>query len=261
MVSNNNSNRGIRCIELGDYLASLLQVEKIADYCPNGLQVEGRPIIKKLITGVTACQRLLDAAIKEHADAIIVHHGYFWKNENPCVIGIKQRRIATLLRNDVNLLAYHLPLDVHPTLGNNAELAKLLQLPISDSMPLGNIPAAILVGEFPEPIAGQELADRINIRLQRAPFYHAGSKPLIKRIAWCTGAAQDYLEDIALAGCDAYITGEVSERTIHIAREYDVHFFAAGHHATERYGVKALGEHLAEKFGLQHQFIDIDNPI
>lgn len=244
------------------YLNDLLIPDKWQDYCPNGLQVEGSRIIHKLITGVSACQSLLDEAAKAHADAILVHHGYFWKGEDPCVVGMKRKRLLTLLTHDIALFAYHLPLDAHKEFGNNVQLAKQLAIIITDELAYPNAQFGLgLIGELPKSMTGQELTIHIEHNLQRNPLHIAGQTQAIKRIAWCTGAAQDFIEHAIAAKVDAYLTGEVSERTVHIARENGIHFYAAGHHATERYGVKALGEHLANHFKIEHQFIDINNPV
>jgi len=243
--------------EIAHYLNQLLEVEKYRDYCPNGLQVEGCADVKKIITGVTACQKLLDAAVKAKAQMVLVHHGYFWANEDPCIVGIKKQRLMTLLKNNINLLAYHLPLDMHVKYGNNVQLAKLLEIKsISHEDDLG-----IFTGVLKAPLSERAFAQRIQKKLNRTPLHIPGSARQIKTIAWCTGGAQDYINRLADLNVDAYLTGEVSERTVHIARELGIHFYAAGHHATERYGIQALGQHLAKKFNLQCEFIDIDNPV
>ncbi len=242
------------------YLETILEPDKFQDYCPNGLQVAGREHISTLVTGVTASQDLLDAALDLEADTILVHHGYFWRGEDPRVVGIKQRRLKQLLMNDINLIAYHLPLDAHAVMGNNAQLAKLLEIDIQDSIPGTGEPNLAWYGYLKSPVTAQEFADKISRALQRSPLFIEGHGRQIKSIGWCGGAAQAYIEQAAALGLDAFISGEISEQTVHLARELGIHYFAAGHHATERYGVQALGKHLAEKFDLQHQFIDIDNP-
>ncbi len=248
--------------ELVAYTNDLLAVENFTDYCPNGLQVQGRPEVQTLIGGVTACQALLDVAIEHQADAILVHHGWFWKNEDPRIVGMKQRRLATLLRHDISLIAYHLPLDAHPELGNNAQLAQRLDLTITGTAGgSGRTPGLVMLGELAEPVSSIEFAARIETRLQRQPLHIAGSDAPIRRLAWCTGAAQSFIETALIEGADAFLTGEASEPTVHFARENGLHFFAAGHHATERYGVQALGAHLAAQFPLRFTFIDIDNPV
>jgi len=247
---------------LEQYLDYLLTPERIKDYAPNGLQVQGKEEITKIITGVTASQALINKAIDEKADAIIVHHGYFWKNEPYVIRGIKHKRIKALLDNDINLFAFHLPLDIHPVLGNNAQLAKLLNIDVNGPLELGNDLSVAIQGQLPETSSGSELAQLINEKLNRICLHIAPpSNKAIKTIAWCTGGGQDYIELAAEQGIDAFISGEVSEKTTHIAHEMDIHFFAAGHHATERYGVKALGEWLAKEHDIDVVFVDIDNPV
>ena len=236
-----------------------LNAAKIADYCPNGLQVQGRSHVQRIVSGVTASQALLDAAVEADADLVLVHHGYFWKNEDPRVVGIKQRRLKTLLCNDISLLAYHLPLDVHPEVGNNVQLARVLGLTVEGTLEPDNPRSVGLVGSLQTPLSPADFGQRISMALGREPLAVEGPK-LIKRIAWCTGGAQGYIEQAVAAGVDAYLTGEVSEPTVHIARENGLSFFAAGHHATERYGVQALGDYLAERFAIEHLFIDCPNP-
>jgi dinuclear metal center YbgI/SA1388 family protein len=243
---------------LVDYTGRLLEVSRFRDYCPNGLQVEGRDSIRKLCTGVTASLAVLEQAIVAGADAVLVHHGYFWKNEAAPVTGAKKARLAMLLKNDVNLLAYHLPLDAHRELGNNAQLARRLDLSIAGWFGDQDICAW---GEPAPPLTAGMLADRVAERLTRTPQLIGDPSRLVRRLAWCTGGAQDFLSDAVDLGVDAFITGEVSERTFHLSRESGVTFLAAGHHATERYGVQALGNHLAETFGIEHAFIDEENPV
>lgn len=239
----------------------LLRPDDFRDYCPNGLQIEGREHIKKIVTGVTASQALIDAAVKAGADAILVHHGYFWQGEAPEILGVKKKRIASLLENDISLIAYHLPLDAHPELGNNAQLAGLLGFTIEQELFPRHKSKVGVIGEMLEPCDVDSLAARLEEKLQRIPLHIPGRAPVIRSIAWCTGSAQHYIEAAHALGADAYLSGEVSEQTVHYAREAGIHFFAAGHHATERYGVQALGAYLSEHFGIDHQFIDIDNPV
>ncbi len=242
-------------------LDDLLEAERFSDYCPNGLQIEGRQHIERLVTGVTACEALIDAAIERDADAILVHHGYFWRGESPTLTGMKRRRIAKLLQSEISLLAYHLPLDAHPRLGNNAQLASRLGLIATGSM---NEDGVGSVGRMDPSLTGEELYKRIADSLGREPLHvpgPGGPAGRIETVAWCTGAAQGMIDQAADLGVDAYITGEASEPTVHVARERGVHFFAAGHHATERFGVQAVGEHLADAFGITHEFVDIDNPV
>lgn len=237
-----------------------LDVARIVDYCPNGLQVEGRAEVRRIVSGVTASQALLDAAVEARADLVLVHHGYFWKNENPCIVGMKQRRLKTLLSHDISLLAYHLPLDLHPEVGNNVQLARRLGLAVEGSLEPGNPRAIGLVGSLPQALSPADFAAQVSAALGREPLLVPGDGP-IRRVAWCTGAAQGYIDQAIAAGVDAYLTGEVSEATVHSARENGISFLAAGHHATERYGVQALGEWLAQRFGLEHRFVDCDNPV
>jgi len=236
-----------------------LDAAAIKDYCPNGLQVEGRATVARIVSGVTASQALLDAAIEAGADMVLVHHGYFWKSEDPRVIGMKQRRLKTLIINDVSLVAYHLPLDLHPVVGNNVQLAERLGITVEGGIEPGNPRSIVLQGTLSEPRTAAEFAAHIKYVLGREPLVIEGDRP-IKRIAWCTGGAQGYIDQAIAAGVDAYLTGEVSEQTVHSARENGISFFAAGHHATERYGVQALGEYLAGRFGIEHFFIDSSNP-
>lgn len=246
--------------ELVHYADTLLQVGEFADYCPNGLQVEASSRVKKIVSGVTASQALIDEAIARKADVLLVHHGYFWKGEQSELTGIKGRRIASLVRNNVSLLAYHLPLDAHTELGNNVQLAKRMNWQIDGGLDNGKHPIG-LVGKLDQPIALSDFAASIGKNLQREPLVFGASDKTIHRIAWCTGAAQSYIEKAHRSGVDCFITGEVSEQTYHFAQEAGIAFVAAGHHATERYGAKALGEHLAQRFAIDVEFVDIDNPI
>ncbi len=242
------------------YLNERLMPERFKDYAPNGLQVEGAPTVRRLVTGVTASQALVDAAVEWGADAILVHHGYFWKGENPCITGMKQRRLKALLQNDINLLGYHLPLDAHPEIGNNTRLAQLLDLDITGGLEPGNPQSIGITGRFDPPISADQLVARISQRLGREPAYIPGGDHMISTLGLCTGGAQGYIDQAAALGLDAYLSGEISEPTVHSARENGIHYFAAGHHATERYGVQALGEELATVFEIEHLFVDIDNP-
>ncbi len=244
-------------VELINYLDQLLNVSAFKDYCPNGLQVEGSADVKKIITGVTACQALLEAAIEKQADTVIVHHGYFWQGEEPCIVGNKYRRLATLIKHDLNLLAYHLPLDGHSVYGNNVQLAKVLGFQVMKIDDAG----LFYVGKLAKAQTASELQQHITGCLHREAQLIQGGKETIKTIAWCTGGAQDFIEKAATYNVDAYLSGEVCERTFHLAKELKLDYFAAGHHATERYGIKALGEHIAKKFALNVEFIDINNPV
>lgn len=238
-----------------------LEAARFKDYCPNGLQVEGRESVTRLATAVTANQSVLDAAVAWEADALLVHHGYFWRGESAEIVGMKRRRLGTLLTADMSLLAYHLPLDAHPVLGNNAQwgqrmgLHKLEMLDGDDPQAVGN------VGALHAPASLEELTVRIRALTGREPLVIAGPVEQVERVAWCTGAAQGYIDKAAAAGAQLYISGEISEPTVHAARELGIAYMAAGHHATERYGVQALGASLAETFGLQWTFIDCDNPV
>lgn len=249
--------------ELVSYINALLKIDDFNDYGPNGLQVEGRSSVKKIVTGVSATQALINEAINQNADAILVHHGWFWKNEDPRIIGIKQRRLKLLLQHDISLLGYHLPLDAHPELGNNAQLAKLLGFSSEDVMDeqgVGNIGSFIGNDKLPGKITLDDLGKKVEAVLQRKPLLISAGDHSIRRVAWCSGGAQGWIDKAIAAGVDAFMSGEISEHTVHSARESGVHYIAAGHHATERYGVKALGEHLANKFALDCNFVDIDNP-
>ncbi len=247
--------------EIVAYLDSHLEVEKFSDYCPNGLQIEGRGQIRRIVSGVTACYPLLERALELEADAILVHHGYFWKGASPCLTGLHRQRVATLLAADISLLTYHLPLDAHPVLGNNAQLAARLGLTTVGHFEQGPLAGIACHGTLDTPLDAAAFADRIEEKLGRVPLHIAGGPAAISRVGWCTGAAQGGIETAAALGLDAYISGEISEPTVHLAREAGIHYFAAGHHATERYGVRALGEHLAEHFELEHIAVDIDNPV
>ena len=247
--------------ELLSYLETLLEPNRFQDYCPNGLQVQGDDQVDMLVTGVTASLDLIEAALDLGADTIIVHHGYFWRGEDPRVVGVKHKRLKQLLLNNVNLIAYHLPLDAHPSLGNNAQLSELLEFEVDGRISGTGEPALAMYGCLVEPKSVPELADHLRQKLEREPLAIQAHDRPITTIGWCTGAAQDYNQQAAELGLDAFLSGEVSEQTVHLARELGINYFAAGHHATERYGVLALGEHLAQQFDIQHQFIDIDNPV
>lgn len=249
--------------ELQKYLTQILQPERFSDYCPNGLQVEGKQEIKKIVTGVTASMALLQAAKQAGADAILVHHGYFWRGENQVITGIKKRRIQFLLQHEINLFAYHLPLDAHLQFGNNVMLGKVLDLTIAGYLDDKNM---LPWAELNTPQSLQMLVNGVQNKLGRPPRVIGDLSKPIKKVAWCTGGAQAYIEQVIAAksddfNVDVFISGEISEQTVHSARESDTSYIAAGHHVTERYGIQALGAHLAEKFGLAHTFIDIDNPV
>ncbi|MCO6524924.1 MAG: Nif3-like dinuclear metal center hexameric protein [Candidatus Schmidhempelia sp.] len=248
----------MRITELEKILNTQLNTSLYQDYAPNGLQVAGRTEVQRIVTGVTACQQLLDKAVELNADTVLVHHGYFWKNEPAILTGIKQRRIKTLLTHDINLLAYHLPLDGHVTLGNNAQIAQLLDIEMYQQ---ANQTDLLFKGQLKTPTTVNLFKQQLEQKFKRTILHIGDNAPsVIQSIAWVSGGGQDYLEQAAKLGFDAFLTGEVSERTTHIAREYGIHFFAAGHHATERYGIKALGEWLAQEYALSVTFVDIDNP-
>jgi len=235
----------------------LLDINRFKDYAPNGLQLEGRSEVQKIVSGVTASQAFIDAAIEANADVLLVHHGWFWRGEDQRIVGMKKRRIKALLESDISLLGYHLPLDAHPELGNNAQLAKRLNFIRDGAMDKEGIGD---YGHLEQALTVSELSQVMQENLQRTPtVVDSGDHP-IKTIAWCTGGAQSYIGQAIALGVDAFVSGEISEQTTHEARENGIHYFAAGHHATERYGAPALGAYLAEQFGIAHQFIDIDNP-
>lgn len=233
-----------------------LAPENFQDYCPNGLQVEGTEEVATIVSGVTASQALIDAAIEAGADMILVHHGYFWKGEDQAIRGMKRERIKRLLDHDINLVAFHLPLDDHPDYGNNRQLADVLG--IRNPRPLGGL---VWQGELAAPVSPEAFAELIGDRLARAPLRVGQGPAQISRVGWCTGAAQGFIGKALDAGLDAYISGEISEPTTHTARECGIHYYAAGHHATERYGVQALARALEKTFGVEHRFIDCDNPV
>ena len=246
---------------------TLLQPERFKDYGPNGLQVEGRAQVRKMVSGVTASLALIEAAVAVQADAIFVHHGLFWRGQSGAVTGWMKQRLALLLAHDINLFAYHLPLDAHPTLGNNAQLARVLGF---TPPTLADGTAAADYGRFGDQNLGflgstsfpdvAALAEHVKNALNRPVASVLTSSVAIKKVAWCTGGAQGYFEDAIAAGADAFITGEISEPQAHYAREMGVAYIACGHHASERYGAPAVAGHVAASMGLEHAFIDVDNP-
>ena len=259
---------------LTQFCDEYLSASAFKDYAPNGLQVDGGKPIKRIITGVTACEALIDAAIADNADAIMVHHGYFWKGEPAPITGMKGRRIRKLMQHGISMIGYHLPLDAHPIIGNNATLADMLDMTITGALyphephPVGNIAVCT-------PQSAETLIHTITKALGRVPLHISGNgeysthqseqttgtaAKMIERVGICTGGAQDMIEQAAAMGCDAYISGEISERTTHSARELGIDYFACGHHATERGGIQALGSLVAQHFGLPVTFVDIDNP-
>ncbi len=247
--------------ELSSYLDEFLNTDRYNDYAPNGLQVEGRPQIQRICTAVTASEEIITQAIQWQADALLVHHGYFWRGESPVIVGMKRKRVNYLLVNNINLMAYHLPLDCHLELGNNACLAKLLPVQSIDTHRIGTIDNLLWSGNFLNLMDPELLVELIAKKFNRLPLHIAPNNQPIRSIAWCSGGAQDYIEEAYKLGVDAYLSGEVSERTYYQAKELGIHYYACGHHATERYGIQALGQHLATTFNLDHLFIDSDNPI
>ncbi len=244
--------------ELTAYLDQILESARFRDYCPNGLQVEGRGEVRKLVAGVTASQALVDAAIARGADALLVHHGWFWRGEDGRVTGFRKARLQALLAHDINLIAYHLPLDAHGEFGNNAQLAKLLGWTMDGRFGEQDIGA---YGSINEPTTLGALGQQIARTLQREPLLIGDPARQVGRVAWCSGGAQGMFEQAIALGVDAFLSGEISEPTVHLARETGVAYIAAGHHVTERCGVQALASHLAERFGLACEFVDIDNPV
>lgn len=252
-------------IQLINEIAQLLEPTQFKDYCPNGLQVQGRNSITKIACAVSASRAVIERAHQWGADALLVHHGYFWRGEDATVVGMKYHRLRALIQAEINLLAYHLPLDAHPTLGNNAQLAQKLGISVLGQSPLESL---VWYGELPSAVPLNAWAQSIESVLNRAPLVlsavsdiHSLDNSLVKRVAWCSGAAQDFIHIAADLGADAYLSGEVSERTTHEARELGIHYLACGHHATERFGIQALGEHLVQQFGLNYRFFDEDNPV
>ena len=242
--------------ELVSYCDRRLEAGSFDDYCPNGLQVEAGEQVTRIVSGVTASLDLIEAAVRAEADLLLVHHGYFWKGEAAPLTGMKGRRVRRLMQSGLSLLAYHLPLDAHHELGNNAGLGRALGL---DGAPIAD-KSLVWGAHLEQPQSPQALGERISDALAREPQLLCGERP-ISRVAWCTGAAQGYIVQAADAGYDAFISGEVSEQTLHLARELGIAYFAAGHHATERFGVQSLGTELAEAFDLEHRFIDVPNPV
>jgi dinuclear metal center YbgI/SA1388 family protein len=250
--------REMKVNNLLDYTGELLQVARFRDYCPNGLQVQGRDEIRTIVSGVTASMALLEAAVERKADLVLVHHGYFWRNEDQRVLGIKRARLKLLLEHDINLAAYHLPLDAHPELGNNVQLGQVMGVAVEG---IAGDPPIIAYGSLEQALTLAALGAHLHKALDRMPMLIGDMDKELSRIAWCTGAAQGHFEEAIALGVDAFLSGEISEQTVHQARESGIAYIGAGHHATERYGIQALGRHLADKFSLQHFFIDIENPV
>lgn len=244
--------------ELEKIIDQLLNSKSFKDYTSNGLQVQGKNTVKKIITGVTACQDLIDYAISVNADAILVHHGYFWKNENPVITHYKYQRIAKLIKHDINLFAYHLPLDLHFELGNNRTIADFLEL---NNLHYPSSESFVLVGELSTPRSVQELKNLLT-KVLGHDILHVGENcpAMVQKIGICTGGGQGFIEEAYFLGCDLYISGEISEQTTHSARELGINYFRIGHHASERYGVQRLGEYLARQYGFDVEYKEVYNP-
>ena len=251
----------MQLMQLSDFCDDYLRVSDFKDYCPNGVQVESVGEVESIVSGVTASLDLIEAAIEVKADTLLVHHGYFWKGEAAIITGFKGRRIRTLIKNNLNLLAYHLPLDAHPVVGNNAQIAKIMGWEVHGTFASVGLHDIVFHTTLRAVMTLDELSESIASKLNTKPLSIAAGDKLIRRVAWCTGAAQSYIDQAADRGFDVFISGEVSENTFHYAKECGIHYIAAGHHATERYGVQALGQLIVDQFGLQHQFIDIPNPV
>lgn len=248
-------------MQLPQLIASIdewLEPWRYQDYAPNGLQIEGRAEVRHIITGVTASQALIDVAIARRADAILVHHGYFWKGEDARLVGMKRARVAKLLQHDISLIAYHLPLDGHAELGNNATLAKRLGWQVEGQTGEQGL---LWHGRWPAAATAAELAEAISLGLGRQAMLLGPAERPVRRLAWCTGGAQSFFQEAIRLGVDAFVTGEVSEQCFHLANEYGVAFIAAGHHVTERYGVQALGEKVSHLPGITVEFVDLFNPV
>ncbi len=247
--------------EILSFADELLEVDNYNDYCPNGLQIEGRSEIKKIVCGVTASQALIDSAIAQKADLILVHHGFFWRGESLPIVGLKKRRIKAILDAEINLLGYHLPLDGHRELGNNAQLAKLLGVNIEHWFGATK-PEICLFGSLDAPTSSEQFTSLIQQKLARTPLHlRKNNSKCIVKVGICTGGAQNYFESAIEQGVDAFVTGEVSEQSYHLAVESGVDFYSAGHHATERFGVQALAKVISEKFKLESEYIEIENPV
>ncbi len=247
--------------DLVRYSNDLLEISSFKDYCPNGLQVQGQQNVETIVCGVTASLALIEKAIELKANAVFVHHGYFWNGESAAITGMKYQRIKSLIDAGISLVAYHLPIDAHPLYGNNVQLAQLLGITIDGNVSQNNEPGLLFYGKLEQPMPASAFAKIIDQKLDREPLHISPNNTDIQTIAWCTGAAQSYLQMALDLGIDAFITGEISEQTVHIATECNIHLYAAGHHATERYGIKSLGKHLSEHFSLQNYFVDIKNPV
>jgi len=244
--------------ELISHLDEFLGSSHYSDYCPNGLQVEGKREIKYIIAGVTANQALIDVAIERNADALLVHHGWFWKNESSRIIGIRKNRLRSLLTHDINLIAYHFPLDGHIEVGNNAQLARRMDWSVDGRFGDQNLG---YYGNLDNPLSLEILANRVSTQLERESLVIGKASRIINRVAWCSGGGQGFFEQAISLGADLYLSGEISEQNVHLARETGIAYIAAGHHATERLGIRALASYLAVRFDFACEFIDIDNPV
>lgn len=247
--------------EIIQWCDQTLNTHEFKDYAPNGLQIEGKSEVQKILCAVTASQEAIDAAIAQNADLLLVHHGYFWKGEPYPITGMRGKRIKSLIQHDISLVGYHLPLDSHPSLGNNAAIAECLALENlqaldpSERHPIGNI------GFLKQAMSATEFRDYLTARLGFKTIHLPAEKSQIQKVGFCTGAAQDFIGKAAEQGCDAFISGEVSERTYYEAKELGVHYYACGHHATERYGVQRLAKAISEQFNIEYSYFELNNPI
>jgi len=235
-----------------------LRPELTRDYCPNGLQVEGSQTVNKLVSGVTACQALIDCAVEAQADAILVHHGFFWRGEDSRLIGMKAARVRALMQHDINLFAYHLPMDLHPTMGNNAGLGRVMGVEAFGMLDPSDHSMPVFVGDAASRTTATDIAASLELNLGRSVTLVG--EGAVSSIGWCTGGGQGYIDAAADAGCDLFVSGEMSEQTVHVARERGIAFIAAGHHATERFGPQSIGQWLGAQLGIDHQFVDINSP-
>ena len=238
-----------------------LKSPEFKDYAPNGLQIEGKTEVRKILAAVTASQDAIDAAIRENADLLLVHHGYFWKGEAYPITGMRGKRIKSLIQHDISLLAYHLPLDSHPSLGNNAAIADLLKLELIEALDPSERHSIVNTGYLNQPMPVEDFKKFVSEKLKFDAIHLPADKTMIEKVGFCTGGAQDFIVKAAEQGCDAYISGEVSERTFYEAKELGVHYFACGHHATERYGVQRLGQAISEQFDIEYVYFELNNPI
>ncbi|MBF0582945.1 MAG: Nif3-like dinuclear metal center hexameric protein [Magnetococcales bacterium] len=251
----------ISLTQLEQYANTLLKTATISDYAPNGVQVRGRAEVRRLVTGVSACQDLFQAATEQGADLVLVHHGMFWDKEPRVVEGGLKKRLKWLLEHDMTLMAYHLPLDCHPQLGNNIQILNRLHLEAGEPFGLYRNSHLSFIGQAPLPLSLPEFVGQLRALFGGEPLVLPFGPETVQRIAVCSGAAPELLREAKQKGADLFLSGEAAEPVYHFAREEEIHFVAAGHHRTEMFGVQALGEHLANQFALEHQFIDIPNPL